>query len=57
MYLVKNHVIFFSNYSAGREHGVGIFVSLVSRGSQADIVGLKVLTVSFTCRPMAYFYV
>lgn len=25
----------------GREHGVGIFVSLVSRGSQADIVGLK----------------
>jgi len=25
----------------GKEHGVGIFVSLVSRGSQADIVGLK----------------
>ena len=31
------------NYSClGREHGVGIFVSLVTRGSQADIVGLKV---------------
>ena len=28
--------------STGKEHGVGIFVSLVSRGSQADIVGLKV---------------
>lgn len=27
----------------GQEHGVGIFVSLVSRGSQADIVGLKVI--------------
>ena len=27
----------------GKEHGVGVFVSLVSRGSQADVVGLKVL--------------
>lgn len=32
-----------SSSITGREHGVGIFVSLVSRGSQADIVGLKVL--------------
>ena len=34
--LIANHSV------TGREHGVGIFVSLVSRGSQADIVGLKV---------------
>ncbi|XP_031549624.1 harmonin-like, partial [Actinia tenebrosa] len=27
----------------GKEHGLGVFVSLVQRGSPADIVGLKVI--------------
>ena len=30
------------HFLSGREHNVGIFISLVTRGLQADIVGLKV---------------
>jgi hypothetical protein len=34
-------------YFAGKEHGVGIYISSVIRGSRADIAGLKVKYYTF----------
>ena len=40
--LYTNHTINYLDLRLGKEHGVGVHVSSVLRGSRADIAGLKV---------------